>query len=122
MRTLIARAKQLGINYVDEEFPPVEDSLYAPNSVHKDEGPVVSWRRAKDFLEGQIRVFADGITPSDIIQVSFIILIIVRKKRRKACWRALLLSLASSDFIIIIIIIILLLLLIIIMILLFLIQ
>eukprot|EP00054_Salpingoeca_dolichothecata_P008770 m.49733 g.49733 ORF g.49733 m.49733 type:complete len:845 (+) comp17946_c0_seq3:46-2580(+) len=61
-----ALCKKHKIHYVDEEFPPADESLFSDHDRVQDDR-VISWRRAQDLL-GEASIVSDGIDPNDIKQ------------------------------------------------------
>ena len=55
-------------NFIDAHFPPNDSSIY--NSFKQDYPykKIVHWRRPKDFMKGEIKVFSNSIDPNDIKQ------------------------------------------------------
>jgi hypothetical protein len=79
VESVISKLKELGIKYIDLEFPPVDNCVY--NTETTPEYPfqnIIHWRRASDFLKAdkahgldELAVFSGSnintaIEPNDI--------------------------------------------------------
>ena len=63
---LLQKCRTINTPFIDVEFPPTDKALSARSTPAKNK--LVHWRRAKEFLPGEVKLFEGGIEPNDIKQ------------------------------------------------------